>query len=91
MTQWVPYAGRLKTHRMPGGGYSVHLDGEKIGDLVKTGTHLDDYPWDWSCEDGKCLPDRPIRGGMVTDTKKAAIGEIAYHCGWNFQEATWSK
>ena len=32
--------------------YQIMRDGQLIGVATKTGTHLDNYPWEWELSDG---------------------------------------
>ena len=45
-------------------------NGQAVGDVVKTGSHLDDYPWDWSYR-------RAGGAGGSADTLTSAVQEIA--------------
>jgi hypothetical protein len=40
--------------------YEIYRDGLLIGTITKTGTHLDNYPWDWYMAEG--MADNGKRG-----------------------------
>lgn len=66
----------LKVYREGHGSYSVWQHGQRVGTVGYTGSHLDDYPWDW-------VVDAPTNGRAtgVADTKRSAIDQIGYALG----------
>lgn len=60
---------------------SVMLYGSLVAHVHRTGTHLDHYPWDWYLADG-VFPFGERRTTGVTDTRQAALGQIAYALGY---------
>ena len=61
--------------------WRAEVNGQTIAYAAKTGTHLDDYPWDWYIEhDVRVLydwPDRTRTGGTV-DTLRTAKDDLAH-------------
>lgn len=71
----------MKIRRKKVGPSSYVLIDSEVGDVVayavKTGTHLDDYPWDWRLADGLHFGGvQNLREGGVTDTLKAAVDYV---------------
>lgn len=60
----------------------VNRKGIVVGGAVKTGTHLDDYPWDWHIDD-ELLKAARLKGFTfrrtqgVCDTLKACVDQLA--------------
>ena len=54
--------------------YIIERDGVPVADVVKTGTHLDDYPWDWMILDPFAANAR--RSSGVSDTLRSAIDYV---------------
>jgi hypothetical protein len=56
----------------------VDPSGRVVGTAAKTGTHLDNYPWDWSISDGlwedaKAKVPHGVRIVGVADTLRACV------------------
>lgn len=66
--------------------YEVLDEGKVVGLAGKSGTHLDDYPWDWMLADGvEPVPNavnghRPDTTG-VAETLAKAMNQIGYSLG----------
>lgn len=59
--------------------YRILRDDVPVGDAVKTGTHLDDYPWHWMVYEGLAQPQARVVGVAATlrsavDYVKEAVG-----------------
>lgn len=73
---------RLTWHRSKlGPGWVARLDNLGIvAEAHKTGTHLDDYPWDWYV-----VGDAPVKEGArtsgTTDTLRSAKDQVAIALG----------
>jgi len=70
---WYEEEPRLVTRKMKAGSYAVVVaaTNEKVGEIHKTGTHLDDYPWDWHFDLSRGWRNK-IRTSGVSDTLKSA-------------------
>lgn len=71
----------LKLRRKKVGPSSYELVDSVVGDVIayaaKTGTHLDDYPWDWYLRDGMHFGGvHGLKEGGVKDTLKAVVDYI---------------
>lgn len=71
----------LIAKRAGAGSYDV-LDGvtkAKVGEIHKTGTHLDNYPWDWHFSESGLRG--KVRTSGVSDTLRAAKETMAFQWG----------
>lgn len=69
----------LQTRRNGPGSYAMYSGKVKVGEIDKTGTHLDFYPWDWMVIGFKVKPRPNGLQGAVTgaaDTLRAAKSEV---------------
>lgn len=59
----------LKRVKVKAGHYDlVTPEGEVVATVAKTGTHLDDYPWDWYLADGWTTTQLHGRSSGVTES-----------------------
>ena len=58
----------LRRVKVEAGHYSLVADEEVVATVVKTGTHLDDYPWDWYLADGWTTGQLGGRSSGCTDS-----------------------
>lgn len=66
----------IRFKKVEAGEYAAVNDaGETVGHVTKTGTHLDDYPWDWHLTVER-LHGRSSTG--VADTLRNAKAQIRY-------------
>jgi hypothetical protein len=73
MTDLFAYMDCITIKRVKPGSYDV-LDAktkQKIAEVHKTGTHLDNYPWDWSFEQGVTLRSKDYRTGAADSLRSA--------------------
>lgn len=60
--------------------YEAIQQGCVVGIIAKTGSHLDDYPWDWYLPEGvDPIPGR--KGTGVADTLGHALDAVGYSLG----------
>lgn len=71
---------KLSCHRDGVGAYTIYLDGTPVAQAHHTGTHLDDYPWDWYLLGNR----EGVRGKSTgaADTLRTAKDEVASALGW---------
>ena len=76
---------KVTRHKIRTGHYEVCVDGRVVGEVSKTGTHLDHYPWDWMLADGVepfVLPSgKKCRVVGVSDTLAHGVDQIAHSAG----------
>lgn len=62
-------------HKVIAGEYvAIDESGETVGRVTKTGTHLDDYPWDWYIT----VPSSVRWSTGASDTLRSAKEQIRY-------------
>lgn len=66
--------GTIRWHRADrhGPAWYAEINGERVAESVKTGSHLDDYPWDWHLTD-EGLAWRFARG--IRSTKTVGVSD----------------
>ncbi len=76
----------IKRHAHGTGSYIISADGRNVGEVAKTGTHLDHYPWDWMLLDG--IEPHIQKNGYrykttgAAETLRQAVDEIAAAIGF---------
>lgn len=75
----------IRWHRFPSArtgrtGWYAEIDGKMVAEAHKTGTHLDDYPWEWYLLDAAERVDGR-RGSAVEDSLRACKNSVAFALG----------
>lgn len=78
-----------KRRKLKAGSYEVLVDGTVVGDVHYNGSHLDDYPWDWSIAEEVTVADPRTRKLGSTGTLGEAVDAVVVrHLG---NDAYWSS
>ena len=82
---WVLWAMNTRRRKVGQSSYIISVNSKDVGEVTKTGTHLDFYPWDWMLLDG-ITPYVQKNGHKysttgVADTLRSAMESIAAAAG----------